>query len=86
MKASALEFRVRYLVHAAIYVLGFTAPWNYLFGRGTGEAGIWSGLFSGKAIWLPAALVIERAGWMSLTGAAADPRYAAPHVRSGGER
>jgi len=30
MKASALEFRLRFFIHAVIYVLGFTAPWNYL--------------------------------------------------------
>lgn len=30
MKASALEFRFRYLIHAVIYALGFTAPWNKL--------------------------------------------------------
>jgi protein-S-isoprenylcysteine O-methyltransferase Ste14 len=28
MKASALEFRLRYVLHLLIYVLGFTAPWN----------------------------------------------------------
>jgi protein-S-isoprenylcysteine O-methyltransferase Ste14 len=60
-----LEFRLRYLVHGAIYVLGFTAPWNYLLNQGAGSAEFWSG----KALWLPAALEIERAGWMSLTGA-----------------
>jgi protein-S-isoprenylcysteine O-methyltransferase Ste14 len=66
MKASALEFRLRFLVHGVIYVLGFTAPWNYLFNKGGVAAGFWSG----KAVWLPAALAIERAGWTSLTGAA----------------
>jgi len=66
MKASALEFRLRFLVHGLIYVLGFTAPWNYLFNQGAGDAGFWSA----KAVWLPAALAIERAGWLSLTGAA----------------
>ncbi len=30
LKASALEFRFRYLVHCIIYVLAFWAPWNYL--------------------------------------------------------
>ncbi len=28
MKVSALEFRLRYLIHAVIYLIGFTAPWN----------------------------------------------------------
>ena len=29
MKASPLEFRFRFFIHAIIYFLGFTAPWNY---------------------------------------------------------
>ena len=65
MKASALEFRLRFLVHVVIYALGFIAPWNYLLNQGASTADFWSG----KALWLPAALQLERAGWMSLTGA-----------------
>jgi len=65
MKASALEFRLRYLVHFIIFALGFSAPWNYLLNQGAGRAELWSG----KAVWLPLALVFERAGWLSLTGA-----------------
>jgi protein-S-isoprenylcysteine O-methyltransferase Ste14 len=30
MKASALEFRLRFLIHFVIYLLGFLAPWDYL--------------------------------------------------------
>jgi protein-S-isoprenylcysteine O-methyltransferase Ste14 len=66
MKASAWEQRWRYLVYGVIYALGFTAPWNYLLNQGAGDTGFWSG----KAVWLPAALAIERAGGVSLTGAA----------------
>jgi protein-S-isoprenylcysteine O-methyltransferase Ste14 len=29
MKASALEFRLRYLIHFVLYLLGFLAPWDY---------------------------------------------------------
>ncbi|HXC96866.1 MAG TPA: isoprenylcysteine carboxylmethyltransferase family protein [Edaphobacter sp.] len=29
MKATPFEFRHRFLIHAIIYVLGFTVPWNY---------------------------------------------------------
>jgi protein-S-isoprenylcysteine O-methyltransferase Ste14 len=29
LKATASEFRFRFLIHALIYVLGFTAPWNH---------------------------------------------------------
>jgi protein-S-isoprenylcysteine O-methyltransferase Ste14 len=70
MKASAIEFRLRYLVHAVIYVVGFTVPWNYFLKAGAGQgADLGSGFFSGNAVWLPAALQMERAGWMSLTAA-----------------
>jgi protein-S-isoprenylcysteine O-methyltransferase Ste14 len=30
MKASALEFRFRFLIHGLIYLIGFVAPWNYV--------------------------------------------------------
>lgn len=37
MKSSALEFRLRYWIHAVIFTLGFVAPWNYVFhGEATG--------------------------------------------------
>lgn len=29
MKATALEFRFRFLIHGLIYAIGFFAPWNY---------------------------------------------------------
>lgn len=29
MKATPIEFRLRYLIHAIIYAIGFVAPWNY---------------------------------------------------------
>ena len=31
MKATPFEFHLRYLIHTILYVLGFWAPWNYLF-------------------------------------------------------
>jgi len=65
MKASALEFRLRYGVHVAIYALAFAAPWNYLLRQGAEPSEFWSG----KALWLPAAVAIDRTGAMSLTGA-----------------
>jgi protein-S-isoprenylcysteine O-methyltransferase Ste14 len=30
LKATAFEFRFRFLIHAIIFILGFTAPWNSL--------------------------------------------------------
>ncbi len=29
MKATAIEFRLRFLIHAVVYTVGFIAPWNY---------------------------------------------------------
>jgi len=57
-KASAVEFRMRYVVHLVIYVVAFVAPWDYALH-----------LDQGRSLWLPGALAIERAGWMTLTGA-----------------
>jgi protein-S-isoprenylcysteine O-methyltransferase Ste14 len=59
LRASNIEFRLRFWIHLAIYVLGFTAPWNYAVN-----------VDGGRSVWLPAALGIERAGVLSLTGAA----------------
>jgi protein-S-isoprenylcysteine O-methyltransferase Ste14 len=59
MKASAVEFRLRFLIHLAVIVLGFTAPWNYLLH-----------VDRARSVWLPAAVALERTGWLSLTAAA----------------
>jgi protein-S-isoprenylcysteine O-methyltransferase Ste14 len=59
MKASAVEFRLRYLIHLAVIVLGFTAPWNYVLH-----------IDRARSVWLPAAIAFERTGWLSLTAAA----------------
>jgi protein-S-isoprenylcysteine O-methyltransferase Ste14 len=58
MKASALEFRLRFLMIVAVVVLGFWAPWNYALH-----------LDRAGSVWLPAAIALERTGWISLTGA-----------------
>jgi protein-S-isoprenylcysteine O-methyltransferase Ste14 len=57
MKVSALEFRLRYLIHALIYLIGFTAPWNY-----------WLHLDSIRTWQLLAALP-ARSGWVSFSAA-----------------
>src|ERR1700722_10139450 len=59
MKASAVEFRLRFLIHVVVIVLGFTAPWNYVVH-----------IDRTRSVWLPAAIVLERTGWLSLTAAA----------------
>ena len=55
MKATALEFRLRYLIHTVIYVLGFVAPWNRWFPLDTVRT--WQWLASWPARW----------GWMSFS-------------------
>jgi len=59
MKASAVEFRLRFLIQMVVIVLGFWAPWNYALH-----------LDRSRSLWLPAAVVLERTGWLSLTAAA----------------
>jgi len=58
MKASALEFRLRFWILCAIFVLGFTAPWNLaLHLDGTGpNAHVWGRL----------AVTLSRGGAMGL--------------------
>ena len=37
MKATAFEFRFRFLIHFVIYLLGFTAPWDRILSAETGR-------------------------------------------------
>ena len=62
MKASPFEFRFRYLIHVAIFVLGFVAPWDYALGatRGTLDQG---------SSWLLAAVYLARTGAFTLGSA-----------------
>jgi protein-S-isoprenylcysteine O-methyltransferase Ste14 len=57
MKASTLEFRFRFLILAAIYCLGFVAPWNY-----------WLHLDSIRT-WQLLAAWPARSGWISFSNA-----------------
>lgn len=57
MKATALEFRFRFLIHAVIYLLGFTTPWNK-----------WLHLDSIRT-WQWFAAVPSRNGWLSFQSA-----------------
>ena len=58
MRASALEFRLRYLLHAMVFALGFWAPWS----RFLPLSGI---LGSHESTWLALASVPARNGWLS---------------------
>jgi protein-S-isoprenylcysteine O-methyltransferase Ste14 len=57
MKATPLEFRFRFFILAAIYVLGFIAPWNY-----------WLHLDSIRT-WQLLAAWPARSGWLSFSTA-----------------
>ena len=57
MKATPLEFRFRFLILAAIYILGLAAPWNY-----------WLHLDSIRT-WQLLAAWPERSGWLSFSTA-----------------
>lgn len=55
MKATSLEFRLRYLIHVVLYGLGFTMPWNKWLHLDTVRTWQW------LASWL------TRAGWLSFS-------------------
>ena len=58
MKATALEFRLRYLIHLVLYVLGFTAPWDRLLH-----------LDAGRSSWLLLAAWPARNHWLTFSAA-----------------
>jgi hypothetical protein len=63
MKASALEFRFRFLIHAAIFILGFSVPWDrwlHLDSSGP-NAHVWGTLSAKLAMALPGTLSIGSA-------------------------
>jgi protein-S-isoprenylcysteine O-methyltransferase Ste14 len=57
MKATTFEFRFRFLIHAAIYLIGFTTPWNQ-----------WLHLDSIRT-WQWVASLPSRSGWLSFQSA-----------------
>ena len=57
MKATALEYRFRFLIHAMVYALGFFAPWNMVFH------------FDTIRTWQLLAATVARQGWMSFSAA-----------------
>jgi protein-S-isoprenylcysteine O-methyltransferase Ste14 len=58
MKATALEFRLRYFIHIVIYALGFTAPWDRLFHFN-----------AGRSSWLLLAAWPTRNHWLTFNAA-----------------
>jgi protein-S-isoprenylcysteine O-methyltransferase Ste14 len=52
MKASAIEFRFRYLIHAVVYGLGFTSPWNQWLHLDTVRTWQWLASWPARARWM----------------------------------
>jgi len=52
MKASAVEFRIRYLIHVMVYVLGFVAPWNRWLHLDTVRTWQWLAAWPSRMGWL----------------------------------
>jgi protein-S-isoprenylcysteine O-methyltransferase Ste14 len=52
MKATAFEFRFRYLIHAVLYVLGFVTPWNKWLHLDTVRIWQWLASWPSRAGWL----------------------------------
>lgn len=58
MKATAFEFRFRFLIHVVIYILGFNAPWDRLLN-----------VEAGRTVWLVLAAWPARYHWISFSAA-----------------
>jgi protein-S-isoprenylcysteine O-methyltransferase Ste14 len=52
MKATLFEFRFRFLIHAVIYVLGFTTPWNKWLHLDTIRTWQWIAAWPSRGGWL----------------------------------
>jgi protein-S-isoprenylcysteine O-methyltransferase Ste14 len=63
MQASRLEYRFRFLIHAIIYLLGFTPPWLFLPAL-TNVPG-----FTNRSTWLILSSAIARQGWLTFSAA-----------------
>lgn len=59
MKVSAVIFRIRFWIHATIFVLGFNAPWDYWLHLRLDADG---------STWLLLSTWLTRNGWTSFTG------------------
>ncbi|MBS1799926.1 MAG: isoprenylcysteine carboxylmethyltransferase family protein [Acidobacteria bacterium] len=81
MKASAFEFRFRYLIHTIVFVLGFATPWNYWLHLDTVRTWQWLAAQLARHGWLgfsvatDAVLVLGiawalKAAWLRTWGAA----------------
>jgi protein-S-isoprenylcysteine O-methyltransferase Ste14 len=62
MKASKFEYRFRLIIHAVIFLVGFTAPWLYLPSVTTSRA-------IGEPSWLGLSTLLYRQGWLTYNAA-----------------
>ncbi len=86
MKATAIEFRLRFLIHALIYTLGFMTPWNYWLHLDTVRTWQWLGawLFRTKvADFNTATIAVLAAGIALATLAALLRTWGAAYLGSG---
>jgi len=63
MQASRFEYRFRIIIHALIYLLGFTAPWLFIPALADVPG------FAQKSTWLIAASTLSRQGWLTFSAA-----------------
>ncbi len=63
MQATHFEYRFRFVIHALIYVLGFTAPWLFLHSL-TGVPG-----FTTSSTWLVLSTSLTKQGWLAFDAA-----------------
>ena len=63
MKASALEYRFRFAIHALLYVLGFWSPWLYLAALADVPG------FTAKSTWLVISSLLAHQGWLTFSAA-----------------
>ncbi len=63
MQATRFEYRFRFVIHALIYILGFTAPWLFLHAL-AGVPG-----FTTSSTWLVLSTALSKPGWLAFDAA-----------------
>ena len=63
MQATAFEYRFRFVIHAVIYILGFTAPWVLIPALADVPG------FTNRSTWLILASALSRQGWLTFGAA-----------------
>jgi protein-S-isoprenylcysteine O-methyltransferase Ste14 len=63
MQATGFEYRFRFIIHAVIYILGFTAPWLFIPALADVPG------FATKSTWLIVSSAISKQGWLAFGAA-----------------